>query len=366
MSDQNQIDLKPKPIEAGAPVPLPPDDSGSQALTEALRSSFVIVKIIMVGLVLLFLGSGFFTVEPQHQAIILRFGKPMGEGDKALLGPGFHWAFPAPIDEVVKIPITQIQIASSTVGWYATTPEMEAAKNEPPPGPSLNPAIDSYALTSDANIIHVRASLRYRITDPIRFHFEFANAAGFVANALNNGLLFATAHFTVDDALTRKVAAFRESVAGRVRELVDQQQLGIAIEQIDVQPIAPRQLQAKFNEVLQASIKRDDARNKAETYANEALSKARAEADSRLNVAQSERARLVQLVAAEAKKFSDLLPQYEANPELFARLRQTETMGKVLANAQEKIFLPRRADGKPRELRLQLSREPQKPTGPQP
>jgi hypothetical protein len=30
----------------------------------------------------------------------------------------------------------------------------------------------------------------------------------------------------------------------------------------------------------------------------------------------------------------------------------------VLTNVQDKIFLPQRGDGKPRELRLQLNREP--------
>ena len=53
-------------------------DAGSQALAEALHSSFVIVKVLMVLLVLLFLASGFFTVGPQERAIILRFGKAQG------------------------------------------------------------------------------------------------------------------------------------------------------------------------------------------------------------------------------------------------------------------------------------------------
>ncbi len=51
-----------------------------------------------------------------------------------LLGPGLHWAFPAPIDEVKKIPFTEIQTVKSTVGWYFTTPEMEAAGQELPAG----------------------------------------------------------------------------------------------------------------------------------------------------------------------------------------------------------------------------------------
>src|SRR6202012_1580607 len=84
------------------PHPHPPEmpvDSGSQALTEALRSSFAIVRLVMFVLVVVFLCSGFFKVEPNERAMILRFGKPMGEGAKVLLGPGVQWACSYPIDE---------------------------------------------------------------------------------------------------------------------------------------------------------------------------------------------------------------------------------------------------------------------------
>src|SRR5271155_4570755 len=111
-------------------------DAGSQALAEALRSSFAIVKVVMALLVLAFFASGFFQVGPQEKAVILRFGKPVGEGQKILLGSGLHWSFPSPIDEVVKIPISEIQKVSSTVGWYFTTPEQELSGEELPAGPS--------------------------------------------------------------------------------------------------------------------------------------------------------------------------------------------------------------------------------------
>ena len=84
-------------------------DAGSQALAEALGSSFAIVKIVMLLMVVVFFGSGFFQVGPSEKAVILRFGRPVGEGKGVLLGPGLHWSFPYPIDEVVKIPITESQ-----------------------------------------------------------------------------------------------------------------------------------------------------------------------------------------------------------------------------------------------------------------
>ena len=72
-------------------APETPVDAGSQALAEALRSSFAIVKFVMVALVLVFLGSGFFQVGPQEQAIILCFGKTVVQGKQVLLGSGLHW-----------------------------------------------------------------------------------------------------------------------------------------------------------------------------------------------------------------------------------------------------------------------------------
>src|SRR5476651_2041099 len=179
-------------------------DAGSQALAEALRSSFAIVKIVMLLMVVAFFSSGFFQVGPQEKAVILRFGKPVGEGQKILLNAGLHWSFPYPIDQVVKIPITEQQIVSSTVGWYMTTPEAELSGEEIPAGATLNPAIDGYVLTADRNILHTRATLRYHIDDPIRYVFSFTNAAITVQNALNNALLFTAASFNVDDILLNK------------------------------------------------------------------------------------------------------------------------------------------------------------------
>src|SRR4051812_26402286 len=98
------------------PPPETPMDSGSQALEEALRSSFVIVKAIMVILVAVFFIKGMVQVGPQEKAIILRFGKPVGVAQEQLLGPGLHWSLPYPIDEVVKIPVGQIQTVTSTAG----------------------------------------------------------------------------------------------------------------------------------------------------------------------------------------------------------------------------------------------------------
>jgi membrane protease subunit HflK len=345
----------------GLPEPaLPPEtpvDAGSQALAEALRSSFAIVKFVMVLLLLVFLASGFFTVGPQERAIVLRFGKPVGEGEKALLGPGLHWSFPYPIDEHREVSIAGLQHIGSTVGWYAMTPEQALAGIEPMAGGTLNPIVDGYALTADANIIHTRATLTYRINDPIRYVFSFVNASNAVQNALDNALLFSASRFKVDDILTRDVAGFQEAVRRHAAQLVEREDLGIIVEQCVVQSAPPRQLKAAFANVLRAEVMRSKGLNEARSYENQVTNKAGADAESRINLAQSDRARLVSDMSAQAERFQEILPQYREHPALFAQQRLTETLGRVLTNAQDKIFVAESPDGDRKELRLLLNRE---------
>ena len=349
------------------PPPDTPIDAGSQALSEALKSSFAVVKVVMVLLVIVFLASGFFTVEQQERAIILHFGRAVGEGEKALLGPGLHWSWPYPIDEHVKVSIAGLQQVRSSVGWYAVTPEQELAGTEPFAGASLNPTVDGYALTADNNIVHSRVTLTYRINDPIPYVFNFVNASNAVQNALDSALLYAASHYSVDDILYRDVLGFREMVRTRATELVKDQQLGVAIEQCSVQSIPPRQLKTAFDDVLKAEINRGKVLSEARSWENQVLSKAGADASSRTNLAASQSAGLVNDVASRADQFEKLLPRYRENPSLFVEQRLTDTLGRVFTNVQDKILVSEAANGQTRQLRLLLNREiPKKPEEPKP
>jgi membrane protease subunit HflK len=336
-------------------------DAGSQALAEALGSSFAIVKVVMLLMVVAFFGSGFFQVGPSEKAVILRFGKPVGEGKGALLGPGLHWSFPYPIDEVRKIPITEIQKVTSTTGWYFTTPEQELSGEELPAGQSLNPAIDGFAITADRNIVHTRATLNYHIEDPIAYIFNFASASNSIQNALNNALLFTAAKFNVDDILTRDVAGFQDAVLARVGDLTEQAHLGIVIDNCQVQSVAPRQLQDVFARVTEARQNQSKQINEANAYRDKTLLNAAAQASAITTQAAAASANYVVAIQADANAFTNSLPKYEGNPYLFAQQKVAETMALVLTNVQDKIFLPERADGQSRELRLMLNREPPGP-----
>ena len=362
-----------RPVPESPEVPPPrPVDAGSQALEEALHSSFAIVRFLMVVLVVVFLASGFYIVGPQERGLILRLGRPVGEGEAALLGPGLHWSFPYPIDEFIRVPITEIQTLRSTIGWYAVTPEQEAAGTEPPVDSRtpLIPGVDGYLLTADGNIIHSRAILRYRFEDPLQCIFGFssgtngtfdlAGVSNAVLNTLNQALVHAAARFSVDDILTRNVLGFQEEVLRRFTALAQERNLGIAVEQLQVESRPPRQLKQAFDQVVQAALRRSQVLNEALSYANQTTNRALSEAAALVSRAQAETTRYLETLAAEARRFEGLLAQFERNPDLYMQQRVAETMARVFTNVQDKFFLPERADGRTRELRLLLNREPPK------
>lgn len=368
MSDSKNKDLPdlPEKIESQAMQPKeetmapvrPVEDSTTMALADALSSSFKIIQGLMIGLVVIFLGSGFFTVEPNEVAVKLRFGKPVGTGEDRILQQGLHWSPPSPIGEIVKIPIGETRSVVATNCWYAVTPEMEISGQLPYAASSLRPGVDGYAITSDENIIHARADAKYLISDPVAFKFDFLDVEDLLRNALNNALLFAAAQTTADDALYRDRVGFKDRVRLRFLSNIQKAQLGIRLQSLDVRTFPPMFVKEAFDQVTQTEQAVSQMRNEAEGDAAQTLRRAQGEAQAIINQGMSRSNLITSRVIADAKVFEQLKPHYEANPQFFRSRLLIERMGRILTQANDTWLLPRVAPGQTQELRLQLNREP--------
>lgn len=367
MTDPKKPDLPdlPEKIEstqvkqpAVVPVSRPMEDSSTRALSDALSSSFKIVKVLMFALVVIFLGSGIFTVEPNEVAVVLRFGKPVGSGADQVLQQGLHWSFPSPIDEIVTVPIGETRNVSATNCWYAVSPDMEVSGQLPFAQSSLQPGVDGYALTSDGNIIHAKAIAQYLIADPVSFEFNFLKVESLLENALNNALLFASAQFSADDALYRDRLAYKEKVRMRFLESIQKAKLGIELQSLDVQTFPPIFVKEAFELVTQTEQSVSQMRNEAEGDASSMLRRSQGRAQAIISEGLTRSNLITSRVVADAKVFNQLLPHYEANPEFFRKRLIIEGMGRVLGNAQDTWLLPGVDEGSSQELRLQLNREP--------
>ena len=334
------------------------EDSTAAALSDALSSSFKIIQGLMVGVVIIFLCSGFFTVEPNEVAIKLRFGKPVGAGQDRILQQGLHWSPPSPIGEVVKIPIGETRSIVATNCWYATTPEMEISGELPFAAASFRPGVDGYAITSDENIIHVRADAKYLITEPVSFKFNFLDVENLLRNALNNALLYASAHTTADDALYRDRVGFKDRVRLRFLNNVQKANLGIKLQSLDVRTFPPMFVKEAFDLVTQTEQAVSQMRNEAEGDAAQTLRRSQGQAQAIINQGNSRSNLITSRVTADAKVFQQLKPHYEANPVFLRSRLLIEGMGRILKQANDTWLLPSVGPEQSQELRLQINREP--------
>lgn len=359
--------LPPQPPAPSPEEPTPErpvEDANTQALSAALSSSFKVVRFLMLALLLIFIGSGSFIVQPNEVAVLLRFGKPVSGDANHVRQPGFYFGWPAPIDEVVRIQSGQSLAVRSSTGWYATTPEMEASGQEPFPKGYLSPESDGYVLSADGNVFHARATVKYRIADPLRYQFGFADPRPVLTNIVNEALIYAAARVTAEAALYKDKAAYRDLVMARVQQQVDELNLGIILEPGDVETKPPADVKQAFENVIAAEQERSQLVSDARGYYDEVTRRALGEAQAIINDGMAQSNRFVQSVESLSSSFQEMLPEYEKNPWLFRSRLLTARLERVLTNAQEKMFLPELQPGQTREIRLQLSREPQQKTAP--
>ncbi len=289
-------------------------DAAGKSLSEALRISFIILKIIMVVLVVIFLASGFRTVGSDERAFVLRFGKIRGVGEERILEPGLvgplpwlHWVFPYPIDEVVRIPVAKkVNLPINSFWYFQTADELlpEGPGGRTPPGPTLNPIIDGYCITrsekqsrtitgsggSDYNIVHSKWILTYQINDPERFfknvHVEDVkpgqiyfdvikkSITPFLQALVADAVVTTMVNYTIDEAHSSDERIARD-VKKLLREKLNKIESGIAVVSIQLTDITwPRQVDAAFQASITASQASQKAISEARTYAENTLNEA--------------------------------------------------------------------------------------------
>ncbi len=338
------------------PQPQAPD-TGQAALADALDVSFRALRFVMVLLLVGYLLSGIFVVGQHEKAMVLVFGKLSGMAGERVKSPGIYWTFPRPISEIVRVPTERIQSIETDTFWHAIpeTPDGAAGATGP-----LRPGQDGYAVTGDTNLIHSRWILRYRIADPLRYRFGFADVIPVIERELDHAVVKISARFPIDRALRTSIEAFRAAVDREFQGRIEQLGLGITVAGLEIAALAPpQQVAAAFNDVVAAEQDRSQRISAARGQAARARNEARGEAARLVAEGETYRRRVVSEVSAEADYFNEVRQEYRKNPRVIAGTLLQASLRRVLAQVDEKFILGQ-AGGR-HELRLQLNRQPKSP-----
>ncbi len=289
-------------------------DAAGKSLSDALRVSFAIMKVIMIVLIVAFLASGFKTVGPNEKALVLRFGRIQGVGEnERVLNPGAHWIFPYPIDEIVKIPVAkQINLRVDTF-WYKETAEDILGQGAKPRNlvpEKLNPLTEGYCLTrsqdtpgpsvpqanltdseaSDYSIVHTRWKIVYQIGNveefftsvfvedvkPGQIYVDSMEkwVTPLLQGVVEDAVVNAMAHYSIDQAL-QSTDTIPQYVRQLVQQKLDDMESGIQVTSVQlVRALWPKQVDDVFQAFITASQDSGKAISEAQTYAEDALNDA--------------------------------------------------------------------------------------------
>ena len=279
-----------------------------------MKSAGIGAGLIAAVAVLIWLGTGFFIVQEGQQAVITQFGKY-----NSTVGAGFNWRLPYPVQRHEVVVVTQIR-------------SVDVGRDTIIKATGLR---DSAMLTEDENILDVKFSVQYRLSDARAYLFETKDPTAAVVQAAETAVREVVGKMRLNAALGEE----REQIAPRIRMLaqaiLDRYKIGIEIVAINMQQggvRAPDQVQAAFDDVNKAGQERERAKNEGQAYANDVIPRAVGSASRLKEEADAYKARIVAQAEGDSQRFRSVLGEYQKAPQVTRDRMYIDAMQQVYAN----------------------------------
>ena len=272
----------------------------------------------LLGVVVLWLASGIYVVQPDQLGVVLRFGAFVGSTP-----PGLNYHLPWPIETVLRPAVTRIN--RTDVGFVAYSAETGGAVQVPE---------ESHLLTGDENIVAVNATVFWRIRDPQEYLFHIRDPRRLVKQVTESSLREVIGLMALDPVLTSGRAAIEQAVLTTTQARLHSYHAGIEVTEVQLQRVDPPALVLPAFRDVQAA--REDARravNQAESYRNNVVPRARGQAAQIVQTAEGAKSALIARATGAAKRFDSVETAYRAAREVTLERIYIETMEAVLGHA---------------------------------
>ena len=325
------------------------------------------LALLGLAALLVWLGSGFYRVQPDQQGVVLRFGAY----NRTTL-PGLNYHIPWPVERALTPAVTRIERAE--IGFRGAAEPSDAALYRGPVGrdplrglpgrgaaggdASRDVAEESLMLTGDENIIDINFSVFWRIRDAGDFLFNTRNPGNTVKSAAESVMREVIGRTPIQPALTEARARIEQSVMSGTQYILDQYKAGVEITQVQLQKVdPPNAVIDSFRDVQRANTDAERMRNEAESYRNDIVPRARGEAARLTAEAEGARLSLVAEANGQAQRFLSVYQAYQAAKDVTLRRLYIETMQEILTKTPSVVvddrlqgivpFLPLDPQGRP-------------------
>jgi membrane protease subunit HflK len=232
----------------------------------------------LVGVVLFWFATGFYTVNAREESVVLRFGKYVRTDT-----PGLNYHLPNPI-EVVHIVRVQDRYKEEIGYRSATAPASgfrRSGRND-----ESSTTREILMLTGDENLVSITLEVQWQITDARKFLFNVHDSKRTVADAAESALREIVGTTPINDILSEGRSLVQSETKLALQHILDSYDAGIAISEINMKAVPPDSVVDAFRDVQAAKINKQEMINRAIAYRNEVVPKAQGEAERFLSVYQ--------------------------------------------------------------------------------
>lgn len=283
------------------------------------KGLWVVVLIIAA----IILGStSYYTVGPEENGIILRFGRFVRES-----GPGLHFKLPLGIEQAINVKTGRV--FKEEFGFRGIAPGIKSRFAE------KGFSDESLMLTGDLNVIEVKWIVQYKIRDPQLWLFAVRDPVAAIRDISESTMRQIVGNRLSDQVLTLQRVEIAAKAQKELQTLLDSYKTGVQIVTVKLQDVnPPPPVQPAFNEVNEARQQKERMINEAQEAYNREVPKALGEASRVVTEAEGYATEKVNRAQGEAKRFEDVLASYLTAKDVTRRRLYLEAMQRMIKNAQ--------------------------------
>jgi len=314
----------------------------------------------------IWLGSGFYRVQPDEQGVVLRFG-----AFQAYTYPGLRYHIPWPIEQALTPSVTRVNRIE--VGVRSPSDRLGRARDDV----GREVPEEALMLTGDENIIDINFSVFWRIKDAKDFLFNTRNPGDTVRAAAESVMRQVIGRTPIQPALTEARARIEQDVLTGTQNILDQYGSGVEITQVQLQKVdPPAAVIESFRDVQRANTDAERVRNEAESYRNDIVPRARGDAARIVAEAEGQKRASVADATGQAQRFLSVYQAYAVAKDVTLQRLYIDTMQDILAKTPSIVlddklqgivpYLPLDGNGLPRPPTAPAQPSPGQPSSGQP
>ena len=264
-----------------------------------------IVPAFIIVLALIWGAAGFYVLDEQERAVVLRLGKY-----HSTLTPGLQWQ-PYYLDNVITVNVTSLRDK-----FFSNT-----------------------MITEDENIVDIQLQVQYVVSDLKNFVLNVRLPENALSLATESALRHVAGTTSLDDIITTGRQLVGDKVRARTQASLDSYGAGIDVRKVNVSVAkAPDEVKAAFDDVIKAREDKVRLVNQATSYENGVVPVARGQAQRVLEDARGYKESVVARSKGDTERFSQLLSEYRKAPEVTKKRMYLNTMESVLGNTSKVII----------------------------